>query len=245
MNGIITGCDRNQEWLLPWWYEQIREHHPDLPIAFADMGISDTAKRWCSDRGILIPESQIDPLSPFPQEIGWLYQKKKWKCKGCPPIPNDISFRKPLIMQQSPFERSLWLDLDCQVVGNLTPLFSMKLPPTKLAVRSSAALFEMESIDECEKMNVASCNSGVILFEKESYLLHFWCHLVQQARNSFCVDDQLLAFAIHKYLVPVGEFSLKNNWLSRWGLNKNAVIIHWAGAEEKNVLWLYRKELKP
>jgi hypothetical protein len=42
---LLTGCDREQEWMLPQWYQQVRRH-TDRPVVFADFGMSSPARQW-------------------------------------------------------------------------------------------------------------------------------------------------------------------------------------------------------
>ena len=38
-NLFITGCDRNTEWQLPWFWENYSEYN-DTPLLFVDFGVS-------------------------------------------------------------------------------------------------------------------------------------------------------------------------------------------------------------
>lgn len=94
--GVITGADAEQEWLLPWWYENFRRHNMDTQIAFADFGLSPIAQHWCSQRGIVVPV-----------RCG---AGKAWH-------------KKPFAMMQSPFKNSVWIDADCEVRQDVSALF--------------------------------------------------------------------------------------------------------------------------
>ena len=63
--GVLVGCDLNQQWLLLDWYSYLRKHNPGIPIAFGDLGMSEDGRKWCKNRGMLIPALQI-PLPPPP-----------------------------------------------------------------------------------------------------------------------------------------------------------------------------------
>ena len=54
MDGIVVGADLTQEWLLPWWWSHYSRFN-SLPVAFIDFGMSDEMKKWCQERGELIP----------------------------------------------------------------------------------------------------------------------------------------------------------------------------------------------
>src|SRR3569832_2184099 len=52
--GVVVAADRGAEWLLSWWWGCYSKHHQQ-PVAFVDFGMSQEARKWCSERGILIP----------------------------------------------------------------------------------------------------------------------------------------------------------------------------------------------
>lgn len=232
--GVLVGCDLNQQWLLLDWYSYLQKHNPDIPIAFGDLGMSEDGRKWCKNRGMLIPASQI-PLPPPPksQKRGWPYGGDRWLQEGLMPdvslSERSVLFRKPLLMKQSPFERTLYLDLDCQVLGSLSSLFSIRLGPTKMALRTANDFYEMKAMGTRKSMFIKSYNSGVMLFENNSRLLDFWIFLLDMEIYSFSYDDRLLSFAISKYEMPVTRLALKYNWLYHWGPNPKAVIRHWIG----------------
>lgn len=232
MDGILVGCDSAQEWLLPWWYKHLREYNPAIPIAFGDLGLSETALDWCKKRGTVVATSQI-PIS----ENEWLFEGKKW-VSDPPPSSQFAWFRKPFLMQRSPFKRTLWLDLDCEVLGDLSPLFALSLLSTKFAVAVNSNYFKMFTEDKQHCLEIKRVNSGVILFEKGSQLLDFWADFTQRAYRSFRGDGCVLAFAISNYHFPVAEIPCKYNWLTMWGRNPEAVILHWVGEKAKSILKL-------
>lgn len=92
---VITGCDSLQEWLLPWWYSNLRRHS-QLPVMFIDMGLSRKGRAWCCKRGEIVnPGIHLD----FAELL------------------------KPLGLIQSSYAESLWLDPDCEVLKPLEAVF--------------------------------------------------------------------------------------------------------------------------
>lgn len=235
MDGILAGCDSAQEWLLPWWHRNLRRHNPEIPVAFGDLGMSEQARLWCERHGTLIPASQIPAVSPLKSnKPPWLYQGKSWTSERLKKT-KFVWFQKPFLMQQSPFERTIWLDLDCEVRGPLSPLFSLQLPPTKLAIMTLSTYFKMTS-EKNDLLYVKDINGGVVLFEKGSHLLDFWVYFTNLAYDKFCGDDFILAFAISKYRFPAGKIPYKYNWYAYWGDNPEAVIVHWITEKAKENL---------
>ena len=176
----------------------------------------------------MIPASQIPHLQIL-QERGWLYEAENWLEEGLKGPEPSIFFRKPLMMKESPFERTLYLDLDCHVLGDLSPLFSLQLGSTKMAVRTAHDSYEMKAIGTSKSMSIQSYNSGVVLFEHPSSGLDFWISLLNREIYSFSTDDRLLSFAISTYELVVTCLDPKYNWLYHWGPNPQAVIWHWIG----------------
>lgn len=82
--------------MLEWWWENYSKHN-DLPVAFANFGMSRKAINFCQSRGILIN---------LTQKTG----KRNW-------------FKKPFAMLGCPFNKVAWLDLDCEIRGKINPLF--------------------------------------------------------------------------------------------------------------------------
>lgn len=230
MEGILVGCDAEQEWLLPWWHSNLRKHNPELPIAFGDLGMSKEGVDWCKKRGILIP--RLPPLSK--DAPPWIYEGRQW---ATDPLPSQFTwFEKPFLMQQSPFRKTVWLDLDCEVLGDLSPLFFFELQGTKFAATNLSNSFKMFSEDKQECMEIKRVNSGVIVYEKGSELLDFWAELTRKTYLNFFSDDCILAFAISKYSFPLARIPCKYNWLILWGKNPEALILHWEGKIAKTVL---------
>lgn len=96
--GVIVGCNKEQEWLLPWWWLNYSAYN-DRPVAFADFGMSNTARQWCRDHGYMIEFlKKVNFKNPY--------------------------FGKPLSILSTPFRRSLWMDMDVQVCGSVDPWFA-------------------------------------------------------------------------------------------------------------------------
>jgi hypothetical protein len=94
--GVVTGCDHRQQWLLPWWYDCLRQHNPSLPVVFADFGMDAAGLRWCRRHGDVVTVS--------------------WR--------DYIWYAKPQAMLQAGYAHTLWLDLDCEVRTSLQPLLT-------------------------------------------------------------------------------------------------------------------------
>ena len=218
--GIIVGCDQSQEWLLPWWWDHFSKQNR-YPVTFIDFGMSAEKKRWCHKRGELISLNMSDVFVRDRDEVAialseaWEqhYGKDFWGAR-------KAWFRKPFACLHTPYERSIWLDLDCQVIGSLAKLFDACDHPSGLAL--------------CLDKNAPGYNSGVIVFRKNAPMLQEWAKQSLEKNSLFRGDQDLLTDLIGKR--AIGELPITYNWPFNYGANPDALIIHWIGATGKEIL---------
>lgn len=105
---FLTGCDRNTEWMLPWFLTNYKKHNR-IPIVFANFGVSEQALNVVSS----LCASIIDMTQT--NERGW--------------------FKKPQAMiEASKIADSVcWIDTDCHILSNLQEVFNA-VEPNKLAM---------------------------------------------------------------------------------------------------------------
>jgi len=226
--GIICGCDAVQEWLLDWWWSSYSECNA-FPVTFFDFGMSKEAKKWCQTRGelkslqdfTLLPyqggSELIDEFKRAHGEKMWEY-RKAWFCK-------------PLAMLQSPYERSLWLDLDCEVMQPLDPLMNFPMGEVSFA---AARGFRCEGLPLYHQK--VFFNSGVVLFERKAPIIEKWALMALHENENYLGDDQILSQLILKEQLPLAELPFEYNWQPGEGINFNALIVHWIGKEGKKYI---------
>lgn len=223
-NGVIVGADQNQEWLLPWWWSHYHTHN-NYPVTFVDLGMTSEARRWCAEKGELaslesplqfvagkdeIDRAQIKRWEEVYGEIVWPL-RSNW-------------FKKPLAMLCSPYERTVWMDLDCEVLGSIHDLFQQCHPESGLALakepkQESSLLLPGETL----------YNSGVIAFTREAPPILQWAQNVFEDNHQFLGDQEILSRLIFTDQIKINELSADYNWRMSQGINLNAVIIHWVG----------------
>lgn len=124
--GVLVGCDQEQEWLLKWWWNNFRKHNR-YRVAFVDFGMSEEAKAWCKSKGDLI---KLDIKLP-------------------------VHLVKPLAFLQSPFRNTVWIDLDCEITGSIAPIFqkihaysgvALVSEPGDVGYNSGVVAFEKDSV---------------------------------------------------------------------------------------------------
>ena len=96
---FITGCDSNNEWQLPWFFENYKKHN-DTPLVFADFGVED-----------------IEAVKPHVHAVVDLtkVEEKGW-------------FKKPKAIYHCPAKQKVWLDTDCEIRGNISGIFGLLKP---------------------------------------------------------------------------------------------------------------------
>jgi hypothetical protein len=105
---VLTGCDEKNSWMLEWFLKNYTKHN-DIPICFADFGLSEETREWL----------HIQPI------VESIIEVKPDKGKGW--------FLKPKAMMESPYEYTCWIDTDCHVCGNISGIFDY-VEPNKLAM---------------------------------------------------------------------------------------------------------------
>lgn len=217
--GILVGCDQSQEWLLSWWWENYREDN-SLPVAFADFGMSEEGRAWCQERGMVF-KIQADGLKvALKEEIeadvlkGWdRFISPFWDFRA-------VWFKKPFALLRTPFHRTLWLDLDCEVLGPLEPVFQYIDP------KDGMGLVRVGGLENTE--NGSLYNSGVIVFAKNSPILQQWVDASLSQNHRFVSDQDVLSQLIFDRKYSVGKVPEIYNWRMNQGVHIGAVIIHWA-----------------
>lgn len=232
--GVIVGCDRTLECLLPWWWEHYSTHNP-FAVAFADFGMSPEALAWCQQKGPCLTIAKPSPHKreqiPLPQQILWekLYGNGIWQLR-------DAWFLKPQALIHSPFSIGLWIDLDCQILGSLEPLFNalmggMDIGLVKEPQEVQRGLAQLNVLNDQESYY----NSGVILFRQHAPILYHWAQEVLENHTLHTGDQGALCRALFHHPTPLIELPALFNWLTRLGPNPQARILHFSGQEKLKI----------
>ncbi len=213
--GVVVAADQGAEWLLPWWWDCYSKHHKQ-PVAFIDFGMKSAAKLWCKERGILIPFAGQRDFVKSKEKIS-LKNQQKWEAIYGPKVwqARCSWFKKPLAMLQTPFQKSVWMDLDCEVCQPIDGIFDGVQDGMLGAVR-------------VEKK--AHYNSGVIVYDKESTLLKAWIEACLKKSATCIGDETLLSQLICTKRYPFKEISPQFNWMMGWGYHADLKIAHWAAS---------------
>lgn len=221
--GILVGSDQTQEWLLPWWWNHYQTHN-QYPVTFIDLGMTSAARAWCQERGTLIKlwvpdvfvkeRSELDPTLVSHWESR--SSRELWESRA-------PWFKKPLACLASPYQRSLWIDLDCEIRGPLSPLFAHCNHPSGLS------LF-LENPEE------QIFNAGVICFRWGLSLFEEWAQQALLVNHLHRGDQELLSHLILQHRLSIGHLPPLYNWSRCREEPANPLIYHWHGAIGKSII---------
>ena len=217
----MVAADKHVEWLLPWWWERYLACNV-LPVVFVDLGMSPEKKLWCEERGSVILFKEVfleEPLSKG------RYLKWKEVYGESYAVARQAWFKKPLACLLSPFDQSLWLDLDCEVLDSVEPLFSYLKGGKEVAV----ALYRISRSPGDSAKSGSVCNSGVIVFNKGSSLMRKWADRALLESQKYWGDDRLLSTILSASEESVAILPGIYNWRISEGIPLHAKIIHWCG----------------
>lgn len=225
MRGVLVGCDCEQEWLLPWWWQNYKIHN-SFPVFFIDFGMSHHMRRWCEKKGKVagVSSTKLTPEQNLPAAI-----KKQWEERYGSGfwIRRSAWFKKPSALLLSPFLQSLWLDLDCAVRGSLEPLFDSVTDVPIALVR------DREQNHQMLLPNEIHYNSGVIAFQQRAEILYQWLETTKSFEQLLPGDQETLSRAIYLHQPKLAELSAIYNWYHALGQNPEAVIHHYCGGPAK------------
>jgi hypothetical protein len=206
---FITGCDVNTEWQLAWFWENYKEYN-DTPLLVMDFGMSKDMRVW-------VEENIFECVDVLTQAEGW--------------------FKKPSAMLRAceESEKVCWLDTDCQVFGDISPIFDLTVP-------FKIGMVEDRPWTKRRGEYGAWYNSGVVVWEGKPNILRAWA---EQCINDGWVGDQETLYAMmggdeimkmsiieplpHKYN------TLRLDYVDNIAV-KNPLIVHHTGKKGKEVI---------
>lgn len=223
--GILVGCDSKLEWLLPWWWSFYSKHNT-RPVAFADFGMSKFGIEWCKERGIYVsfPLNKVE--KPIEAKAAWelLYGEQFWDFRSS-------WFQKPLACLNSPFNKTIWIDMDCRVEGDFSAFFNLLHFGVEIALLKEQEGSQQtgQELGILERGEI-SYNSGVVGFIKNAPTIDLWAKL---GSTHFPGDQQALSRSIHLLKPPLIELPEIYNWSFTFPHNPQAIITHFHGPKGK------------
>ena len=220
-DGVIVGTDETQEWMLKWWWENYSKHN-DYPVTFFDIGMSKSARLWCESKGAVHSFSfaegsikareEIDPK----QSADWeeKYQGDLWEGR-------TKWFTKPFLLLKSPYKRTIWMDLDCEVRRPIAPLFDYADKGDGFSILS----FQVDELD--------IYNTGVIAYRHGSSIPPKWAAHTHTANHKHFGDETILMEMLENENLQITPHPLIYNWPTIIPQDTSTVIRHHIGGYGK------------
>lgn len=230
--GILTGCDETHEWMLKWWWSHYSAHNT-YPLVFCDFGMTKSARNWCETKGTVLsldlPEDFIAPREAINPTLlkRWepLYKNASWSAR-------KAWFHKPFVIPHTPFEETIWIDLDAQVKKPLAPFFTAlqksedgfalcKDTPQGYFLRLYLGLLHPKE---------SAYQAGVIAFRKDSPVIQKWLENCKKYNTLFFSDQDILNRTIHEEQYNIYELSTYYNYIPGYPefSYPDPLIVHYA-----------------
>lgn len=210
MNGVVTGFDKNQEFALEWWWKNYKKHN-DLPVCFVDYGMTHQAIEFCKSHGEYV--SLLDnSVTVF---------ASSW-------------YLKPLAIYSSPFDRSFWIDIDCEVHSNIEQGFDLVRPGSVGLTMDIPTQFNMKYLSKPVATGIVICN------KQNELIREWWQDTMSEGLVKDRGDQEILNRVLANRLnsrnstTRITILPIEWQWLRVFHKeNPNAKITHWTGPEGK------------
>jgi hypothetical protein len=220
---IVTGCDLNTEWQLPWFVSNLKSVYKGKLI-IADFGMTPEMRRWASKN------------SDYVMDV----EGKGWFSK----IETMVKVQKYF------FGDFCWLDTDCQVNSDPSGIFNYVLP-NKLTMVVDHPWTENGSPWTPQGNCGPWYNTGVVAFKREQSntplnILGRWLDEVRQSgvhRGDQEAIYHILNEHIQHRMLYVSEAPHRFNTLrldveqGRVAHGSSPVVMHWTGAKGNKEIW--------
>ncbi|WP_420421725.1 hypothetical protein [Simkania sp.] len=219
--GILTGCDSHHEWMLKWWWNSYQKSN-SYPVTFIDFGMTQGAKKWCETKGKVLALN-INEAGAAPECASTFarIKRKTW-------------LSKPQALLKTPYDETIWIDIDAEVKQSLTPLFN-KCPENTFAL--CPELFFREEAEKSAGLipkDAKSFNTGVIVYPANAPILSLWAEAAKQ--TTALGDQDLLSRLIFEKKVSVTLLPSAFNRIHPALGKSNDVIYHYASQMGQSTL---------
>jgi hypothetical protein len=233
--GVLVATDQTLEWMLPWWVYHYKKHC-DLPIAFVDLGMSEEKKALCKEHGTLISieskEFHFEPSKLEKLADGGEFNLSSLKSTLS---RRNAWFLKPSACLASPFEKTLWIDVDCEILKPIDILFSRD----RFACSKESESVLQSNISRGTIPKIANFyNSGLIYYEKNHHILLAWAKELEENPGSYYGDQAALSVIIQKLGYTIDTFPIEHHRFYNEEIFESTVIRHYCGIDGKKEIIL-------
>ena len=213
---FVTGCDKHTEWQLKWFLANFRKHNPISSIVFCDFGVSDEMLKWA--------EKNFDEIvynNRFEREILKTIDCPRWVLK-------------PFAMLEVDAHKKVWIDTDCEVLGNISGIFAHLV---------DGRITLAQDLPWSSRRREVWHNTGVFGVIGNPNVLHEWVHqcrmmAVPYSMGNVPIGDQDALHALagqdpmHR-MIYINDLPNIYNWLRIQLLDgqdsPKKLIMHWTG----------------
>ena len=217
--------------MIPWWFSSIRRFS-SLPIHIIDIDLPDQRRAWCDKYGIGRTLFSLNKSPAQKQEIDEALAKL-WESNYLGNVwqNREVWFAKPEVLQKTPFQKTLFLDLDCEVKGPIDSLLEL---PASFAICKNPDFVQEEAIlNQLIRPGESIYNSGVILYERGHPLIDQWANLSYETANQHMGDEDILSLILNKTSTPFDLIPEAFNCRPTSQNVGKAHVVHHVGIEGK------------
>ena len=217
--------------MIPWWFYSIRRFS-SLPLHIIDIDLPDQRRDWCDKYGIGRTLFSLNKSPPQKQQIDetlgnlWesTYLGNVWQNR-------EVWFAKPEALQKTPFKKTLFLDLDCEVKGPIDSLLELS---SSFAICKNPDFVQEEALlNQAIKPGESIYNSGVILYEKGHDLIDKWAKISYETANQHMGDEDTLSLILNSTSTSFSLIPESFNCRPTSPNVEKAHIVHHVGIEGK------------
>tara|TARA_Y100000004_G_scaffold196483_1_gene266633 strand:- start:1076 stop:1702 length:627 start_codon:yes stop_codon:yes gene_type:complete len=200
-NCFVIGVDNKMQWMLPWWLDNYYRHNT-IPVMICDFGMREDWAKWSKERA----DGGYEKF-PIREECSWFY--------------------KPLALARCKAEKKCWIDLDCEVLDDISGIFDY------------TQLDKITCAEDIYHSWGCKWQTGVFAVENNSKVLELWVHDCLNIKNRG--DQEVLWDIVKRYPNIISEMPNYYNWLRRdvetgRECSQDPKIIHWTGPVGKQVI---------
>lgn len=206
-SGIVILSTSQSEWMIPWFLRNLRRYHVELPVILFAIDLSHKALAAVKAFDVQIRDHH--PTKAF---------LHPW-------------FHKPFVIRESPFARTVFLDLDCEVRAPLPELFGwcdqgIVLGRDLHPIRQYRKFFRRDHF----------FNSGVVSVRRDNPVIDLWCGATEELHTDLRGDQEILNLILLEHEIPVVVLPDHYHQLRLDGDHPAAKVMHWTGPLGKEII---------
>jgi hypothetical protein len=217
------------ESFIPWWYHNYLKQN-SLPVAVVNFGMSDKMLKWCKNIGevVSVPVSSAHFIKRKPgiedlaREVG---DDMRSICAAF--------YSKPFGLLQSPFQKTLWIDLDCLVLDNIETAFEFIREPYGMAMGVEEDRGQPKTLGRFKLLvpDAVNYSTGVIAYRHKAELIQRWAKEIIEREGDFFGDQDIFCSLVRNLKIKIPLLPKRFNWIvGVYGIDRKAAILHFSGS---------------